>query len=70
MTDFVVKVRRALDYVWGMAQTIERCVEALEHKVVDLTPHFADLKSRQEDWRRRFGLSRGDDGFKGMMSLG
>ena len=69
-TDFVVEVRRALDYVCGMAQTIERRVEELEHKLADLTTQFADVKSRQKDWRRTFGLSRGDDGFKEMVSLG
>ena len=45
-------------------------MEELEHKLADLTTQFADVKSRQKDWRRTFGLSRGDDGFKEMMSLG
>jgi hypothetical protein len=45
-------------------------VEELEHKLADLTTQFADVKSPQKDWRRTFGLSRGDDGFKEMMSLG
>jgi hypothetical protein len=69
-TDFVMDVRRARDYVCGMAQTLERRVEELEHKLADLTTQFADVKSRQKDWRRTFGLSRGDDGFKEMLSLG
>jgi hypothetical protein len=45
-------------------------VEEWEHKLADLTAQFADMKSRQKDWRRTFGLSRGDDGFKEMISLG
>jgi hypothetical protein len=53
-----------------MSQTLESSVEELEHKLADLTTQFADVKSRQKDWRRTFGLSRGDDGFKEMMSLG
>jgi hypothetical protein len=53
-----------------MSQMLERRVEELEHKLADLTAQFADVKSRQNDWRRTFGLSRGDDGFKEMMSLG
>jgi hypothetical protein len=53
-----------------MAQTLERRVEELEHKLADLATQFAEVKSRQKDWRRMFGLSRGDDGFKEMMSLG
>jgi hypothetical protein len=62
--------RRTLTYVRGMSQTLERHVEELEHKLADLTTQFAGVKSRQKDWRRTFGLSRGDDGFKEMMSLG
>lgn len=68
--DFVVDAWRALDFICGMAQTLERLVEELEHKLADLTTQFADVKSRQKDWRRTFGLSRGDDGFKEMLSLG
>jgi len=70
VTDFVVEVRRALGYVCGMSQALERRVEELEHKLADLTTQFADVKSGQKDWRRTFGLSRGDDGFKEMMNLG
>jgi len=66
----VVEVRRTLDYFRGMSQTLERRVEELEHKLADLTAQFADVKSRQKDWRRTFGLSRGDEGFKEMLSLG
>ena len=64
--DFIVAIPGALNYLWGMSQTIERRVEELEHKLADLTAQFADVKSRQKDWRRTFGLSRGDDGFKEM----
>jgi hypothetical protein len=69
-TGFVVEVRRALIYVCAMAQTLESRVEELEHKLADLTAQFTNGKSRQEDWRRTFGPSRGDDGFKEMISLG
>ena len=69
-TDFVVEVGRSLDYVCGMSQTLERRVEELEHRLADLTTQFADVKSRPKDWRRTFGLSRGDDGFKEMTGLG
>ena len=65
-----MEVRRALGYVCAMSQTLERRVEELEHKLADLTAQFADVKTRQKDWRRTFGLSRGDDGFKEMTSLG
>ena len=68
--EFVVEVQRALNYVWGMSQTLARRVEELEHKLADLTTQVAGVKARQKDWRRTFGLSRGDDGFKEMMSLG
>jgi hypothetical protein len=53
-----------------MSQTLERRVEELEHKLADLTTQIADVKGRRKDWRRTFGLSRSDDGFKEMMSLG
>jgi hypothetical protein len=69
-TDFLVAVRGALNHVWGMSQTLERRVEELEHKLADLTMQFAVVKSRQKDWRRTFGLSRDDEGFKDMMRLG
>ena len=62
--------RRTLTYVCCMSQTLERRVEELEHKLADLATQFADLNSRQKDWRRTFGLSRGDEGFKEMMRLG
>jgi len=53
-----------------MSQTLERRMEELEHKLADLTTQVADVKSQQKDWRRTFGLSRGDEGFREMMSLG
>jgi len=53
-----------------MSQTLEKRVEELEHKLAQLTTSFADRKPRKKDWRRTFGLSRDDDGFKEMMSLG
>jgi hypothetical protein len=53
-----------------MAQTLERRVEELEHKLADLAAQFADVKTRQNDWRHTFGLSWDDDGFKEMVSLG
>ncbi|MCX6917149.1 MAG: hypothetical protein NT167_29615 [Verrucomicrobia bacterium] len=53
-----------------MSQTIEKRVEELEHKFTDLTAQFADVKSRQKDWCRTFGMSRDDEGFKEMLSLG
>ena len=65
-----MEVRGTLNYLWGMSQTLERRVEELEHKLAELTTQFADVKTRQKDWRRTFGLSRGDEGFKEMMSLG
>lgn len=60
----------ALKYVRGMPQTIEKRVEELEHTFADLTTQFSDVKSHQKDWRRTFGMSRKDEGFKEMMSLG
>ena len=65
-----MEVLRALNYVCDMSQTLERRMEELEHKLADLTTQVADVKSRQKDWRRTFGLSRGDEGFREMMSLG
>ena len=53
-----------------MSQTIEKRVEELEHKFTVLTTQFADVKSHQKDWRRTFGMSRADEGFKEMLSLG
>ncbi len=57
-------------HVPGMSQTLEKRVEELEHKLAELTAGFTARKPRKKDWRRTFGLSRGDDGFKEMMSLG
>ena len=65
-----MEVRSALNYFRSMSHTLERRVEELEHKLADLTTQFAKVKSRQKNWWRTFGLSRGDDGFKEMMSLG
>ena len=65
-----MEVRGTPNYNCGMSQTLDRRVAELEHKLADLTTRFADAKPRQKDWRRTFGLSRGDDGFKEMMSLG
>jgi len=53
-----------------MSQTLEVRVKELEHKLADLTTQFADAKSGQKDWRRTFGLSQGDDGFRELMNLG
>ena len=53
-----------------MSQTIEKRVEELEHKFTVLTTQFADVKSHQKDWRRTFGMSRDDEGFREMLSLG
>jgi hypothetical protein len=53
-----------------MPQTLEKRVEELEQKLTDLAAQFADPRSRTKDWRRTFGLSRGDVGFREMMSLG
>ena len=53
-----------------MSQTLEKRVEELEQKLADLITQSAGVKSRKKDWRRTFGLSRGDEGFKEMMNLG
>jgi hypothetical protein len=53
-----------------ISQTLEKRVEQLERKVTELATHFTDRATRQKDWRRTFGLSQGDDGFKEMMRLG
>lgn len=59
-----------MDYFRLMAQTLEKRVEKLEHKLAELATRVAGRKPRKKDWKRTFGLSRGDDGFKEMMSLG
>ena len=53
-----------------MTQTLEKRVEKLEHKLAKLTTRFAGREPRKKDWKRTFGLSRGDDGFQEMMRLG
>lgn len=53
-----------------MAQALEKRVEKLEHRLAGLTTRFAGREPRKNDWKRTFGLSRGDDGFKEMMRLG
>ncbi len=53
-----------------MAQTLEKRVEQLERKVSELSSYFADQAPRRKDWRRTFGMSRDDQGFKEMMQLG
>ncbi len=57
-------------YVPGMSQTLEKRVEKLEHKLAELTTGFTARKGGKKNWRRTFGLSRGDDGFKEMLDLG
>ena len=59
-----------MDYGPTMSQTLEKRVEKIEHKLAELTTHLADRKPRKKDWRRTFGLSRSDEGFREMMSLG
>ena len=53
-----------------MAQTLEKRVETLEQKLAQLTRRVANRQPHKKDWRRTFGLSRGDDGFQEMMRLG
>jgi hypothetical protein len=53
-----------------MSQTLEKRVEALEHKVTELTNSVTARKPRKKDWKRTFGLSRDDEGFKEMVNLG
>ena len=53
-----------------MSQTLEKRVEALEHKLAELTKGVTARKPRKMDWQRTFGLSRNDDGFKEMVKLG
>jgi len=53
-----------------MSQTLEERVEVLERKLAGLTSQMGGEKSPKKDWRRTFGLSRGDDGFKEMVRLG
>ena len=53
-----------------MSQTLEKRVEELEHKLAELTNTISARKPRKKDWKRTFGLSRGDDGFKEMVKLG
>lgn len=53
-----------------MSQTLEKRVEALEHKLAELTNGVTARKPRKKDWQKTFGLSRGDDGFKEMVDLG
>ncbi len=59
-----------IGYFCAMTQTLEKRVEKLEHKLAELTTHFVGRQPRKKDWKRTFGLSRGDDGFREMMSLG
>jgi hypothetical protein len=53
-----------------MPQTLEKRVDELEQKLSDLAAQFADARPRTKDWRRTFGLSRSDAGFREMLSLG
>ncbi len=66
----IVEFLGALGYLFGMSQTLEKRVEELEHKLAELTKSLTARKPRKKDWKRTFGLSRGDDGFKEMVSLG
>ena len=53
-----------------MSQTLDKRVEVLEQHLAELTTRFEGQQPSQKDWRRTFGLSREDDGFKEMMDLG
>ena len=59
-----------MDYFPVMAQTLEKRVEKLEHKLAQLATCVAGRKPQKKDWQRTCGLSSGDDGFKEMMNLG
>jgi len=65
-----VEVLGATVYVPGMSQALEQRVEALEHKLAELTNAVTAQKRRKKDWQRTFGLSQGDNGFKEMVKLG
>jgi hypothetical protein len=65
-----VEFAGALVYVRTMSQTLEKRVKALERKFAELTNGVMARKPRKRDWRRTFGLSRGDAGFKEMVKLG
>jgi hypothetical protein len=65
-----VEFLRALAYLSGMSQTLEKRVEALEHRLAELTKSATAQKPRKGDWQRTFGLSRDDDGFEEMVNLG
>jgi hypothetical protein len=69
-TDFLVEFLNVRRYDLYMSQTLEKRVEELEHKLAELTAQSEGVKPRRKDWRRTFGLSRDDVGFKEMMSLG
>jgi len=59
-----------MNYFLAMSRTLEQRVEELEQKLAELSRQSADVKPRRKDWRRTFGLSQDDSGFKEMMSLG
>jgi hypothetical protein len=61
VTDFLVEVLRALRYIFGMSQTLEKRVEELERKVTELSAQALDLRPHKEDWRRTVGSLTDDE---------
>jgi hypothetical protein len=49
-----------MNYIPGMLQTLEKCVEELERKVAELSAQALDLRPRQKDWRRTVGSMTDD----------
>ncbi len=52
------------------SQTLGKRAEQLEHKMSELASLLTGHTPHQKDWRRTFGMSRHDPGFKEMMQLG
>jgi hypothetical protein len=57
----MVEFPRALVYVLGMSQTLERRVEDLEKKVAELSAEVLQLRPTKKDWRRTIGCIPDDD---------
>ena len=65
----MVEFLRAMVYLPGMSQTLEKRVEELEKKVAELSA-CQTHPARKKDWRRTIGIFKDDPDFEEAVRLG
>jgi hypothetical protein len=64
-----VEIRRTINYVRAMPQTLKKRVEQLEKKVAELRARPI-RSNRKKDWRRTIGIFQNDADFEQAVRLG